>query len=52
MQEELKEALSMGPALEQSGNNIWVGAANVEGAAYGPDWKTLVLQVSLDIYLG
>lgn len=46
VQQELKEAMNMGPALQQSGNNVWVGPANAEGTAYGPEWKTLVLQVS------
>lgn len=36
----------MGEMLEKTGNNVWIGALTSEGAAYGPDWKTLVLQVS------
>ncbi|TFJ79886.1 hypothetical protein NSK_008773, partial [Nannochloropsis salina CCMP1776] len=44
VQQELKEALAMGEMLEKTGNNVWVGALTSEGAAYGPDWKTLVLQ--------
>jgi len=46
VQEELKAALELGAALEKTGNNVWVGPANEEGTAYGPEWKTLVLQVS------
>lgn len=45
VQQELKEALQMGEMLEKTGNNVWIGALTSEGAAYGPDWKTLVLQV-------
>jgi len=45
VQQELKEALQMGEMLEKTGNNVWIGASTSEGAAYGPDWKTLVLQV-------
>lgn len=44
VQEELKEAMNMGPSLGEVGNNVWASAARAEGAAYGPDWKTLVLQ--------
>lgn len=41
----------MGPMLEKTGNNVWVGAVVAEGAAYGPDWKTLVLQVRCRLVL-
>jgi hypothetical protein len=43
------QALNLGPALEQTGNNVWIGAVVAEGAAYGPDWKTLVLQVATSL---
>ena len=39
VQQELKEAMQMGEMLEQTGNNVWIGALTAEGAAYGPDWK-------------
>lgn len=57
VQQELKEALAMGEMLEKTGNNVWVGALTSEGAAYGPDWKTLVLQVlewigGIGVFLG
>jgi hypothetical protein len=32
--------------LKRRGNNVWVPAARAEALAYGPDWRTLVLQVS------
>jgi hypothetical protein len=44
IQNELKEALENKKDLEKKGTNVWVGAARDEGAAYGPNWKTLVLQ--------
>jgi hypothetical protein len=31
--------------LKRKGNNVWVPAARAEALAYGPDWRTLVLQV-------
>ncbi|CAM9402408.1 unnamed protein product [Phaeothamnion confervicola] len=30
--------------LAQRGNNVWAAAAREEAMAYGPDWRTLVLQ--------
>lgn len=44
IQNELKEALENKKDLEKKGTNVWVSAARDEGAAYGPNWKTLVLQ--------
>jgi hypothetical protein len=41
--EELKSAIS-NPDLERLGNSIWSRAAREEAVAYGPDWRTLVLQ--------
>jgi len=40
---ELSNALS-DPDLPELGNHIWAAAAREEAIAYGPDWKTLVLQ--------
>lgn len=43
IKEELTRAL-LNPELSTIGNQIWVVAAREEAVAYGPDWKTLVLQ--------
>lgn len=40
---ELREVTS-GSELKRRGTNIWVAAARQEATAYGPDWRTLVLQ--------
>uniref|UniRef100_A0A7S1XNR8 Aspartyl/asparaginy/proline hydroxylase domain-containing protein n=1 Tax=Phaeomonas parva TaxID=124430 RepID=A0A7S1XNR8_9STRA len=44
--EELRQALSDEGAkkLEAEGTNIWASAVDEGALAYGPDWKTLVLQ--------
>ncbi|CEG00908.1 Aspartyl/Asparaginyl beta-hydroxylase [Ostreococcus tauri] len=41
--DELVSALT-NPQLSTFGNRIWAAAAREEAVAYGPDWKTLVLQ--------
>jgi len=41
--EELERAVR-NPDLERLGNSIWSRAAREEAVAYGPDWRTLVLQ--------
>lgn len=43
IRDELTRALS-NPQLSSIGNRIWAAAAREEAIAYGPDWKTLVLQ--------
>lgn len=43
IQGELTSALS-NPKLSAVGQHVWVQAARAEAVAYGPDWKTLVLQ--------
>jgi len=43
IQGELAVALS-NPELSVVGQHVWVQAARAEAVAYGPDWKTLVLQ--------
>lgn len=43
IRDELTHALS-NPQLSNIGNRIWAAAAREEAVAYGPDWKTLVLQ--------
>jgi aspartyl/asparaginyl beta-hydroxylase (cupin superfamily) len=43
IREELTNA-TLNPKLTALGNHIWVPAAREEAIAYGPDWKTLVLQ--------
>lgn len=45
IQEELKAALRMGKRLEETGNNVWAGPVTPDADGYGPEWKTLVLQV-------
>jgi hypothetical protein len=50
VQQELKEAMQMGEMLEQTGNNVWIGALTAEGAAYGPDWKVCVGVWVLDVW--
>jgi hypothetical protein len=41
--EELESAIK-NPELDRLGNSIWSHAAREEAVAYGPDWRTLVLQ--------
>jgi hypothetical protein len=41
--QELQAAIS-NPELERLGNYVWAPAAREEAIAYGPDWRTLVLQ--------
>lgn len=41
--QELKD-VTAGKELAQRGTNVWVAAARDEATAYGPDWRTLVLQ--------
>ena len=41
--EELHTAIAQ-PDLEQQGNNVWAPPVVDEAKAYGPDWRTLVLQ--------
>lgn len=43
IQQEFQLALQ-NPELETSGNSIWVPAARDDAVAYGPNWRTLVLQ--------
>lgn len=43
IRDELNSAL-LNPRLTTLGNHIWAPAAREEAIAYGPDWKTLVLQ--------
>ena len=43
IRDELNSAL-LNPRLTTLGNHIWASAAREEAIAYGPDWKTLVLQ--------
>ena len=40
---ELSAAL-VNPELQNLGNSIWVPAAREDAVAYGPNWRTLVLQ--------
>jgi len=44
IREELLENLKAPDELEAKGNNIWSAALTEDAKAYGPDWKTLVLQ--------
>mmetsp|Transcript_42201 Transcript_42201/g.88251 ORF Transcript_42201/g.88251 Transcript_42201/m.88251 type:complete len:372 (-) Transcript_42201:460-1575(-) len=44
VRDELKAALADESSLLEKGNNVWAGAVDAgAGAAYGADWKTLVL---------
>ena len=43
IRDELRAGLD-NPRLEALGNAVWVPAAREEALAYGPDWRTLVLQ--------
>lgn len=42
--EEFKQVTSDDVHLKEKGTNIWVPAARKEAVAYGPSWRTLVLQ--------
>ena len=42
--EEFKHVTSDDVHLKEKGTNIWVPAARKEAVAYGPSWRTLVLQ--------
>lgn len=43
IRDELQAAL-MNPDIDKLGNSIWVPAARDDAVAYGPNWRTLVLQ--------
>lgn len=43
IRDELTSALN-NPDLESLGNSIWSKAADADAVAYGPNWRTLVLQ--------
>ena len=43
IRDELTNALN-NPDLESLGNSIWSKAADADAVAYGPNWRTLVLQ--------
>jgi hypothetical protein len=45
IQEEFGKVMSDQAVLEAKGNNVWVTAAREDAVAYGPDWRTLVVQV-------
>lgn len=42
--EEFERVTANAAALERQGNCVWVPAARADALAYGPDWRTLVLQ--------
>lgn len=42
--EEFKQVASDDTYLKEKGTNVWVPAARKEAVAYGPSWRTLVLQ--------
>ncbi|GAB4817195.1 hypothetical protein N2152v2_004241 [Parachlorella kessleri] len=42
--QEFQQVTSDPEGLAARGNSIWVAAARDEALAYGPDWRTLVLQ--------
>lgn len=46
IRDELRAALTAegSEKLAKDGNNAWVPAVNQDALAYGPDWRTLVLQ--------
>ena len=44
MMEELGAVLSDPDAAERKGEAVWAKAARAEAVAYGPNWRTLVLQ--------
>lgn len=44
IQKEFTEAMTDGEGLQSKGNRVWVPAAREEAIAYGPNWRTLVLQ--------
>lgn len=41
---EKKRKMKKKSRLEKEGNSVWVPAVRDEAIAYGPDWRTLVLQ--------
>jgi len=43
IRDELEKCMKQ-KSLEKRGNNIWATAVREEAMAYGPDWRTLVLQ--------
>ncbi|KAK3268601.1 hypothetical protein CYMTET_22904 [Cymbomonas tetramitiformis] len=43
VQRELENALAT-PSFDSKGNRIWATASRSDAMAYGPDWRTLVLQ--------
>lgn len=44
IQQEFQEMNANVEALKSKGSNVWVPAARKEAVAYGPNWRTLVLQ--------
>lgn len=44
IREELQSWAGSEDELARRGTNVWVPAAREEGSAYGPEWRTLVLQ--------